>query len=101
MRRLCCRLSSARWRPPAAQRNRPPGVDLVISFRSVTKRSMNCRGYSSPARAHGWPRHAALARDLLGDDPAAIVDAMKAAVRAGAAPADLGQSLAYAAALRV
>ena len=38
---------------------------------------------------------------LLGDDPAAIMDAIKAAIRAGAAPPDLGRSLAYAAALRV
>ena len=51
--------------------------------------------------AHGWSDHAALARELLGDDPAGIVDALKSAIRAGAAPADLGRSLAYAAALRV
>ncbi len=51
--------------------------------------------------AHDWSEHAALARELLGDDPAGIVDAIKAAVRAGAAPADLGRALAYAAALRV
>jgi nitrite reductase/ring-hydroxylating ferredoxin subunit len=49
----------------------------------------------------GWSDHAALASELLGDDPARIVDALKAAIRAGAAPADLGRSLAYAAALRV
>jgi nitrite reductase/ring-hydroxylating ferredoxin subunit len=48
-----------------------------------------------------WSEHAALARALLDDDPAAIMDALKAAVRAGAAPSDLGRSLAYAAALRV
>jgi nitrite reductase/ring-hydroxylating ferredoxin subunit len=48
-----------------------------------------------------WSDHAALARALLDDDPAAIMDALKAAVRAGAAPSDLGRSLAYAAALRV
>jgi nitrite reductase/ring-hydroxylating ferredoxin subunit len=48
-----------------------------------------------------WSDHAALARELLGDDAARIVDAIKAALRAGAAPADLGRSLAYAAALRV
>ena len=48
-----------------------------------------------------WSNHAALARTLLGDDPVAIMDALKAAVRAGAAPSDLGRSLAYAAALRV
>jgi nitrite reductase/ring-hydroxylating ferredoxin subunit len=50
---------------------------------------------------HGWLDHAALARELLGDDPAKIFDALKAAIRAGAAPADLSRSLAYAAALRV
>jgi hypothetical protein len=50
---------------------------------------------------HGWSEHAALARELLGDDPARIVDALKAAIRAGAAPADLSRSLAYGAALRV
>jgi nitrite reductase/ring-hydroxylating ferredoxin subunit len=48
-----------------------------------------------------WSEHAALARALLGDEPVAIMDALKAAVRAGAAPGDLGRSLAYAAALRV
>jgi nitrite reductase/ring-hydroxylating ferredoxin subunit len=50
---------------------------------------------------HDWSDHIPLARDLLGDDPAEIIGALKAAVRAGAAPADLGRSLAYAAALRV
>jgi hypothetical protein len=49
----------------------------------------------------GWSEHAALARELLGDDPVRIVDALKAAIRAGAAPAELGRSLVYAAALRV
>jgi nitrite reductase/ring-hydroxylating ferredoxin subunit len=48
-----------------------------------------------------WSDHAALARDLLGDDPVTIIDALKAAIQAGAAPVDLGRSLAYAAALRV
>ena len=38
---------------------------------------------------------------LLGDDPRGIIDALKRAIRMGATPADLGQSLAYAAALRV
>ena len=36
----------------------------------------------------GWSDHAALAQELLGDDAARIVDALKAATRAGAAPAD-------------
>jgi nitrite reductase/ring-hydroxylating ferredoxin subunit len=48
-----------------------------------------------------WSDHAALAHQLLGDDAVAIVAALKTAIRAGAAPIDLGRSLAYAAALRV
>ena len=52
-------------------------------------------------RASGWSDHAALAGEMLGDDPARIVDAIMAAIRAGAAPADLGRSLVYGAALRV
>jgi nitrite reductase/ring-hydroxylating ferredoxin subunit len=48
-----------------------------------------------------WSDHATLAHTLLGDDPVVIMDALKSAVRGGATPADLGRSLAYAAALRV
>jgi hypothetical protein len=48
-----------------------------------------------------WSDHAALSDSLLGDDPAEIIDALTAAVRDGASPADLGRALAYAAALRV
>jgi nitrite reductase/ring-hydroxylating ferredoxin subunit len=50
---------------------------------------------------HGWSEHAALAQELLGDDPFEIMEALKTAIRAGATPADLGRSLAYGAALRV
>jgi hypothetical protein len=52
-------------------------------------------------RKRGWVGHGALARELLGDDPANIIDALRAAILAGAAPSDLGRSLAYGAALRV
>jgi hypothetical protein len=48
-----------------------------------------------------WSDHVALADLLLSDDAVAIVTALKAAIRAGASPTDLGRSLAYAAALRV
>jgi hypothetical protein len=48
-----------------------------------------------------WSDHVALSNRLLGDDPAEIIDALTAAAREGASPADLGRSLAYAAALRV
>jgi nitrite reductase/ring-hydroxylating ferredoxin subunit len=57
--------------------------------------------FASGHGVDGWSDHAALARALLGDDPARIVDALKAAIRAGASPADLSRSLAYGAALRV
>ena len=53
------------------------------------------------AKPNGWSEHAALARELLADDPVRIIDALKTAIRAGAAPADLSRALAYAAALRI
>src|SRR5271165_2992410 len=57
--------------------------------------------FAASRDADGWSDHAPLARELLGEDPAGIIDAIKAAVHAGAAPSDLGRALAYAAALRV
>ena len=57
--------------------------------------------FAATHRTHGWSDHPALARELLGDDPIGITEAIKAAVRQGAAPADLGRSLAYGAALRI
>jgi nitrite reductase/ring-hydroxylating ferredoxin subunit len=48
-----------------------------------------------------WRSHASLARQLLADDPEAIIAALAEAMRAGATAADLGLALAYAAALRV
>ncbi|WP_244470926.1 Rieske (2Fe-2S) protein [Microvirga massiliensis] len=48
-----------------------------------------------------WTGHVSLAESLLGDDPSAILQALQAAARDGAAPTDLGRSLVYAAALRV
>jgi nitrite reductase/ring-hydroxylating ferredoxin subunit len=51
--------------------------------------------------ARDWSDHATLSGRLLADDPAAIIDALIAAARDGASPADLGRALAYAAALRV
>jgi hypothetical protein len=56
----------------------------------------------NPGRGDGgWSGHAALAQGLLAENPAAIVDAVRAAIGCGAAPTDLGRSLAYGAALRV
>src|SRR5258708_17550336 len=55
--------------------------------------------FAAGGGARGWSDHAALTRELLSDDPAKIVDGLKAAIREGAAPADLGRSLAYGGAL--
>jgi nitrite reductase/ring-hydroxylating ferredoxin subunit len=57
--------------------------------------------FAAGDNAHRWSDHVALSESLLGDDPTAIIDALAAAARDGASPADLGRSLAYAAALRV
>jgi nitrite reductase/ring-hydroxylating ferredoxin subunit len=81
---------STAWRQP---------VDLVVLCEEAAGQLPQLLAAGPGVR--GWSHHAALARELLGDDPAMIVDALKAAIRAGAAPAALSRSLAYAAALRV
>jgi nitrite reductase/ring-hydroxylating ferredoxin subunit len=81
---------STPWRQP---------VDLVALCEDAASElpALFAAGRSVP----GWSDHTRLAGELLGDDPVRIIEALKAAIRAGAAPADLGRSLAYAAALRV
>ncbi len=81
---------STEWRQP---------VDLVALCDEAA--SQQPAMFAASRRANGWSDHAALARELLGDDPVGITEAINAAVRHGAAPADLGRSLAYGAALRV
>jgi nitrite reductase/ring-hydroxylating ferredoxin subunit len=81
---------STAWRQPA---------DLIALCQTTTTEFPVL--FAAGRGGECWSDHAALARALLDDDPAAIMDALKAAVRAGAAPSDLGRSLAYAAALRV
>jgi nitrite reductase/ring-hydroxylating ferredoxin subunit len=81
---------STAWRQP---------IDLIVLCEEAVGQLPEL--FAAGGGMHRWSDHAALARELLGDDPAGIVDALKEAVRAGAAPADLGRSLAYAAALRV
>jgi nitrite reductase/ring-hydroxylating ferredoxin subunit len=57
--------------------------------------------FTASDQAGDWSDHVALSNRLLGDDPAEIIDALTTVARDGASPADLGRSLAYAAALRV
>jgi nitrite reductase/ring-hydroxylating ferredoxin subunit len=79
---------STAWRQP---------VDLVALCEQATSELPQL----FTGGAHGWSDHAELARELLGNDPVKITDALKAAICAGAAPTDLSRSLAYAAALRL
>jgi nitrite reductase/ring-hydroxylating ferredoxin subunit len=81
---------STAWRQP---------IDLVAICEDATNRLSEL--FAAGHGTHGWSDHAALTRELLGDDPTRIVDVLTAAILAGAAPADLSRSLAYAAALRV
>ena len=81
---------STAWRQP---------VDLVALCEEAASQLPEL--FAAGDRVHGWSDHTALARELLGDDPAMIISALKSAIRAGAALPDLGRSLAYAAALRV
>jgi hypothetical protein len=81
---------STAWRQP---------VDLVALCDKAASELPQL--FAAGSDAHGWSDHAPLARELLGDDPVRIVNALNVAIRAGAAPADLGRSLAYGAALRV
>ncbi|MBV9971065.1 MAG: Rieske (2Fe-2S) protein, partial [Xanthobacteraceae bacterium] len=81
---------STAWRQP---------VDLIVLCEEQAGKL--AERFAARARRNGWRDHAPLAAELLADDPTTIVDALVAAIRDGAAPADLGRSLAYAAALRV
>jgi nitrite reductase/ring-hydroxylating ferredoxin subunit len=81
---------STAWRQP---------VDLVALCKEAASELPQL--FAAGRGVQGWSDHAPLAEELLGDDPVEIINALKAAIRAGAAPADLGRSLAYAAALRV
>jgi nitrite reductase/ring-hydroxylating ferredoxin subunit len=78
------------WRHP---------IDLVSLCEEAAQ---EVRGLSASAGGReAWSEHAVLAEALLGDDANAILEALKAALRAGASPVDLSCSLAYAAALSV
>ncbi len=52
-------------------------------------------------KSRHWSDHIPVSESLLGDDPTEIINALRVAAHDGASAADLGRSLAYAAALRV
>jgi hypothetical protein len=78
------------WRQP---------IDLIALCQQAGQELPHLFAMSGNVR--NWSDHVTLSENLLGDDPAAIVDALTAAARDGASPTDLGRALAYAAALRV
>jgi nitrite reductase/ring-hydroxylating ferredoxin subunit len=81
---------SAQWRQPS---------DLVALCESA---AAGLPALFKVGRDRGpWLKHAELAQLLLGDDPGAIIAAVETAISDGAAFADLGRSLCYAAALRI
>ena len=92
----CGRCAAERRRPDGAGPRRR-GIDRLAPAgrpdRPVSTRPRSSCPASSPPAAlpaagrimRRWPRR------LLADDPTAIIDALKAAARAGASPADLGR----------
>jgi nitrite reductase/ring-hydroxylating ferredoxin subunit len=77
------------WRQP---------IDLIALCQQA---ALELPRFFVAGKSSGWSDDVLLAESLLADDPVAIFDALAAAARDGAAPADLGRALAYAAALRV
>jgi hypothetical protein len=88
------------WRQP---------TDLVLLLESAANELQTSELWKGELRTRvamerdetSWHHHAALAPTLLDAEPAGIVAALKAALRAGATGTDLGRALAYAAALRI
>ncbi len=77
------------WRHP---------VDLVPVLRQAEAR---LPALFREGEGRSWQAESALAHGLLGDDPLAVLAVLEEAIRAGAQPAQLSRSLAYAAALRI
>jgi nitrite reductase/ring-hydroxylating ferredoxin subunit len=77
------------WRHP---------VDLVPVLRQAEAR---LPALFRDGEGRSWQAESALARQLLGDDPLAVLAALEEAIRAGARPVQLSRALAYAAALRI
>jgi nitrite reductase/ring-hydroxylating ferredoxin subunit len=77
------------WRQP---------IDLVPLVRAAAERlphALNAGGVKT------WTDESRLAENILGEDPAAILDAIVKSAEAGARPAQLAKSLAYAAVVRI
>jgi len=81
-----------RWRHP---------VDLAALVVRTEARLADLVANGSPPAPFSTGQVAALAHDVLADDPERVADAIVDAAAAGAAPHQLGQAVAYAGALRI
>ncbi len=79
----------ARWRQP---------IDLIALIRDAESK---IAAAIEQGQGKTWRADTKLIDVLLGDDPAAIINALLAHLRAGAPPAELSREIAYAAALRL
>ncbi len=79
------------WRHP---------VDLIALCDTAFSRVTDRLARQADA-GDSWAGHASLAREILHEDPEAVVASIESAIEAGAQAADLGRALANAAALRV
>jgi len=77
------------WRHP---------IDLVPDLRQVGE---EIPALFREASGREWKEVAGLAESILGDDPVAVVAAIRSAICEGAKPEQLSKALAYAAAMRV
>jgi hypothetical protein len=91
-------LTASRGREEADSWRHP--VDL-IALAEATLLELPAALASGQSRRGHWPDHAALGRAVLGEDLRANLEALLAALRGGAAPADVARAVAYAAALRI
>nr|CAA9228689.1 Ferredoxin reductase [uncultured Armatimonadetes bacterium] len=73
-------------------------IDLVPALEQAAH---DLPGLLGEGESRTWDDVPALAGALLGEDPLAIIETLREAVRAGARPAQFSRALAYAAALRV
>jgi nitrite reductase/ring-hydroxylating ferredoxin subunit len=77
------------WRHP---------VDLVPVLNQAAK---DLPSLLEEGKGRNWDNISGLSRSLLGEDPLAIIDALREAIRAGASPEQTAKVLAYAAAWRI
>jgi hypothetical protein len=85
------REESDSWRHP---------VDLVALTERMV-RDLPAALLAGRSRRGSWHDHASLGRLVLGEDPEAILAALLAALREGAAPTDVARAVAFASSLRI